>query len=48
MRNEYVKPLMSKVSHTMVHLFSLVIIKFKKKRSKTLPLRAGAFNGKSL
>lgn len=34
MRNEYVKPSMSTVSHTMVHLFSLVIIKFKKKEAK--------------
>lgn len=34
MRNEYVKFLMLKVSYIMVYLFSLVIIKFKKKEVK--------------
>lgn len=48
MRNEYVKFLMLMVSYIMVYLFSLVIIKFKKKRSKILLLRVGVFNGKFL
>lgn len=34
MRNEYVKFLMLTVSYIMVYLFSLVIIKFKKKEVK--------------